>query len=108
MLGRYVCTTFEEATASGPFDVVVLGGGTFGLALAQDLFFRAKRFDAGAGGDAVTVALNGVDTARYTNTDPHRGRFRPDKPTFVGRQSYSDYSATAAFRDIRITALATG
>lgn len=49
VLGRYLCNTFAEAAASGPFDVVIVGGGTFGLALAQDLFFRAKRFDTGPG-----------------------------------------------------------
>ncbi len=57
-------------------------------------------------GDLFTVSLNGVDTARYTNPDPDRGRFRPDAATFVGLQSYSDRSATTAFRDIRVTALA--
>ena len=49
ILGRYVCNTFAEAKASGPFDVVIIGGGTFGLALAQDLYFRAKRFITGPG-----------------------------------------------------------
>jgi hypothetical protein len=45
ILGRYVCNTFAEAdaaNAANPFDVVIIGGGTFGLALAQDLFFRAR------------------------------------------------------------------
>lgn len=42
ILGNYVCNTFAEAVNSGPFDVIVIGGGTFGLALAQDLFFRGK------------------------------------------------------------------
>src|SRR5258708_40376336 len=50
IIGRYLCNTFAEATGSGPFDAVIIGGGTFGLALAQDLFYRAKRFDQGAGG----------------------------------------------------------
>ena len=56
-------------------------------------------------GDVITVNLNGVNTARYTNTDPNRGRFSPAEPTFVGLQSYSNYSFTTAFRNIRITVL---
>ena len=41
VMGRYVCNTFAEAVASGPFDVIIIGGGTFGLSLAQDLHFRS-------------------------------------------------------------------
>jgi choline dehydrogenase-like flavoprotein len=48
ILGNYVCNTFAEATSSGPFDVVIIGGGTFGLVLAQDLFFRTRRFGPGS------------------------------------------------------------
>src|SRR5207249_540932 len=48
ILGNYVCNTFAEATNSGPFDVVIIGGGTFGLVLAQDLFFRSQRFGSGS------------------------------------------------------------
>src|SRR5690606_15252082 len=47
VLGRYVCNGLDEALRSTrdrpdarPFDVIVLGGGTFGLTLAQHLFFR--------------------------------------------------------------------
>jgi len=56
-------------------------------------------------GDVIDVSLNGVATARYTNTDPNRGRFVAAQPTFVGLQSYSNYSFTTAFRNIRITVL---
>ena len=38
VLGRYLCNTLGEARASGPFDVVVLGAGAFGPALAVHLF----------------------------------------------------------------------
>ena len=42
ILGRYVCNTFDEAKKSGSFDVIIIGGGTFGLTLAQDLFERSR------------------------------------------------------------------
>src|SRR5437870_4506759 len=48
ILGNYLCNTFDEARSSGPFDVVIIGGGTFGLTLAQDLFFRSRRVGLGA------------------------------------------------------------
>jgi len=56
-------------------------------------------------GDVITVNLNGVNTAKYTNADPNRGRFSAAEPTFIGFQSYSNYSFTTAFRNIRITVL---
>jgi len=58
VLGRYVCNTFQEAlvtvdpnarAAAGlpprgdlrPFDFIIIGGGTFGAALAEHLWFRS-------------------------------------------------------------------
>ena len=43
ILGNYVCNTIAEATNSGPFDVIIIGGGTFGLVLAQDFFSALAR-----------------------------------------------------------------
>jgi hypothetical protein len=56
-------------------------------------------------GDVITVNLNGVNTAKYTNKDPNRGRFSATEPTFIGFQSYSNYGFTTAFRNIRATVL---
>jgi len=66
--------------------------------------------------NVIKVALDGVNTARYTIPDPavvqfpapydpNRGRFPATEPTFVGLQSYSNYSYTTAFRNIRVTVL---
>jgi choline dehydrogenase-like flavoprotein len=68
---------------------------------AAPLSWNQYRIDVN--GDVFTVNLNGVDTSKYTNTDPTRGRAA--NPTYVGLQAYSNYSYTAAFRNIRVTAL---
>src|SRR5882724_8321636 len=64
VLGRYVCNTFDEALANSdpayranardvngnalpprgdlrPFDFIIIGGGTFGAAVAEHLWFRS-------------------------------------------------------------------
>ena len=64
VLGRYVCNTFDEALANSdpayranardvngnalpprgdmrPFDFIIIGGGTFGSAVAEHLWFRS-------------------------------------------------------------------
>jgi hypothetical protein len=43
VLGRYVCNGFDEALGSAgahPFDIIVLGGGSFGPIFAQHLLYR--------------------------------------------------------------------
>jgi choline dehydrogenase-like flavoprotein len=46
VVGRYVCNGLDEALASAtgpgsrPFDIIIVGGGSFGGALAQHLLFR--------------------------------------------------------------------
>jgi len=59
ILGNFVCNTFSEALNSGPFDVIIVGGGTFGLSLAQDLFFRSRRVGAG------TISQDGLRPSNY-------------------------------------------
>ena len=46
VLGRYVCNGFDEALGSAgtrPFDVIVVGGGSFGPIFAQHLLYRDSR-----------------------------------------------------------------
>jgi hypothetical protein len=50
--GRYICNDTAEANAwqaSGarPFDMIVVGGGTFGGAIAEHIWFRQKQAGAG-------------------------------------------------------------
>jgi choline dehydrogenase-like flavoprotein len=72
---------------------------------ASQLFPVWNQYRIEIRGDVITVNLNGVDTAQYTNTDAARGRFSPTEPTFIGLQSYSNYSFTTGFRNIRVTVL---
>jgi 3-keto-disaccharide hydrolase/GMC oxidoreductase len=50
--GRYLCNDIAEAntwkTSGGrPFDVIVVGGGTFGAAIAEHIWFRQKQTGGG-------------------------------------------------------------
>src|SRR5437870_8501356 len=49
VIGRYTANTWGEALCSmnrvdaRPFDTIIIGGGTFGSALAQQLLYRDKK-----------------------------------------------------------------
>lgn len=50
--GRYLCNDFSEVEAwrsegGRPFDVIVVGGGTFGAAIAEHLWFRQRQAGRG-------------------------------------------------------------
>ena len=50
--GRYLCNDLTEVNSwknSGgrPFDVIVIGGGTFGAAIAEHIWFRQKQTGGG-------------------------------------------------------------
>jgi choline dehydrogenase-like flavoprotein len=58
--GRYLCNDLTEANAwqaaaGRPFDVIVVGGGTFGTAIAEHIWFRQKE----AGGGMRTLVVEG-------------------------------------------------
>src|SRR3989442_15642773 len=50
--GRYLCNDINEVnawktTGGRPFDIIVIGGGTFGAAIAEHLWYRQRQ---GGGG----------------------------------------------------------
>ena len=50
--GRYLCNNLNEvdawkAAGGRPFDFIILGGGTFGSAIAEHLWFRQKQTGGG-------------------------------------------------------------
>src|SRR6059036_2913331 len=66
--GRYLCNDITEVNAwksSGgrPFDVIVIGGGTFGAAIAEHIWFRQKQ----TGGGLRTLV---VEAGLFTIPDP--------------------------------------
>ena len=108
--GRYVCNNFTEAEASTdpnprpdvgrndarsdarPFDIIVIGGGTFGAALAEHLFFRgfgrSHRILVLEAGSFIlpehvqNLPALGLAVADATSIQDLRasGNFGPDKP----------------------------
>jgi hypothetical protein len=95
---------FPAATAGdfvSPQDAIVLGWNQYRIEVSNNV---------------IKVQLNGTNTAQYSIPDPgvvqfpppydsNRGRFSVTAPTYVGLQSYSNYSYTAAFKDVRVTVL---
>ena len=90
--GRYLCNDYFEAEAwrregGRPFDIIVIGGGTFGAAIAEHLWFRQTQ----AGGGLRTLVVEaGLFTLpeHVQNTgilglaDPRKSVLpRPERPT---------------------------
>jgi choline dehydrogenase-like flavoprotein len=99
VLGRFVCNGLDEALASAdparpdtrPFDVIVLGGGSFGAVVAQHLFAtsRIHRVLVLEGGPLLLpehtqnlplLGLNQPQPATSIAALRQAGQFGPDKP----------------------------
>ncbi|MBR0782477.1 family 16 glycoside hydrolase [Bradyrhizobium iriomotense] len=76
LLGRYVCSTFDEAVSNGgrPFDVVVIGAGMFGA------YAAAKIYRAGADQNLRVLLLDagGYLAPTHLQNLPHLGLNAPD------------------------------
>lgn len=97
VVGRYVCNGFDEATLSAdpnprpdlgrpsarpdarPFDIIILGAGTFGSALAQHLFEN----DVTASHRILVLEGGPLTIPEHTQNLPMIGLGTPDFPTSV-------------------------
>ena len=86
ILGRYICNGFDEAVATtngpgaAPFDIIIIGGGSFGSALAQhvlvqDVFHNHRVLVLEAGPLAIpehvqNLPMLGLVPPAPTNVDP--------------------------------------
>jgi choline dehydrogenase-like flavoprotein len=87
VLGRYICSTFDEAANNGgfPFDAVVLGAGMYGAYTAEKIYRGAKGgmrvlvLDAGTflvSEHVQNLARIGLNVPGATNADPGAPRER--------------------------------
>lgn len=76
LLGRYVCSTYDEAVSNGgrPFDVVVIGAGMFGA------YAASKIYRAGADQNLRVLLLDagGYLAPTHVQNMPHLGLNAPD------------------------------
>src|SRR6266545_2197188 len=81
--GRYLCNDFFEAEAwkrdgGRPFDVIVVGGGTFGAAIAEHLWFRQRQ--AGGGLRTLVVEAGPFTLPEHVQNTGILGLFDPRDP----------------------------
>src|SRR5437870_245381 len=87
--GRYLCNDINEVNAwkvaagGRPFDVIVIGGGTFGAAIAEHIWFRQK---AVGGGLRTLVLEAGLFTVpEHVQNTASRGSPIPRRRSFLTR-----------------------
>jgi len=81
--GRYLCNNFLEAEAwkyegGRPFDFIVVGGGTFGSAIAEHFWFRQRQ--AGSGLRTLVVEAGPFTLPEHVQNTGILGLFDPASP----------------------------
>jgi choline dehydrogenase-like flavoprotein len=76
VLGRYLCSTFEEAVANGgrPFDIVIIGAGMFGAYIADKIY----RHGVDQSLRILVLDAGGYLLSTHVQNIPHLGLNTPD------------------------------
>jgi choline dehydrogenase-like flavoprotein len=89
--GRYLCNDISEVNAwkgsSGgrPFDIIVVGGGTFGAAIAEHLWFRQKQ--AGGGLRTLVIEAGLFTVPEHVQNTGIQGFNDPATPFFLNENA---------------------
>jgi len=88
--GRYLCNDITEVnawkgSASRPFDIIVVGGGTFGAAIAEHLWFRQKQ--AGGGLRTLVIEAGLFTVPEHVQNTGIQGFNDPAAPFFLNENA---------------------
>jgi choline dehydrogenase-like flavoprotein len=88
--GRYLCNNLAEVDAwkfagGRPFDFIIVGGGTFGSAIAEHLWFRQKQ--AGGGLRTVVVEAGLFTVPEHVQNTGIQGFTDPQNPFFLNENA---------------------
>ena len=88
--GRYLCNNLAEVDAwksagGRPFDFIIVGGGTFGSAIAEHLWFRQKQ--AGGGLRTLVVEAGLFTVPEHVQNTGIQGFTDPQNPFFLNENA---------------------
>ena len=88
--GRYLCNNLTEVDAwksagGRPFDFIIVGGGTFGSAIAEHLWFRQKQ--AGGGLRTLVVEAGLFTVPEHVQNTGIQGFTDPQNPFFLNENA---------------------